>query len=198
MDRSNCLLLIAWLTGNYINEDGELALAYETQKTINKQLELELQDEKATFKAYEKDYKLNIERLRRENEQHQQLLTGRLEDEQRTQNETFLEQEVTRIAAENLELLQKNHKLMEALKKLRKQEKFLARRLKETGADFDDDKDENLDILNSPPDGLGAAQRTRALSKSDKKYLGMFVFKRSDVNDIMRQLIYGNFLAWPG
>uniref|UniRef100_A0A6P7H7L6 Unconventional myosin-Va-like n=1 Tax=Diabrotica virgifera virgifera TaxID=50390 RepID=A0A6P7H7L6_DIAVI len=64
----------------YINEDGELAQAYETQKTINKQLELELQDEKAKYMAYEKELKLDNERLQEENEKLQRILSANLLD----------------------------------------------------------------------------------------------------------------------
>lgn len=90
--------------GEYINEDGELALAYETQKTINKQLELELQDEKSKFKAHEREYKLEIEKLREDNDRQQRLLAANLTSSPQSQTEAFMQHEITRLTAENLDL----------------------------------------------------------------------------------------------
>lgn len=169
-----------------------MALAYETQKTINKQLELELQDEKARFKAYEKEYVLEIDRLRQDNERQQQILSSNLDESIKSTNENYLEQEVTRLTSENLEIIQKNHNLTETVKKLKKQVKYLTRKLTEMGTEIEENKYDSLDMINSPLDVVGN-RNLPALKKRDKEYVGMFTFKASEVNEIMRQLVFGKF-----
>lgn len=109
------------IPGSYINEDGELALAYETQKTINKQLELELQDEKVKFKAHEREYKLEIEKLREDNERQQRILSANLNATPQSQNEAFMQTEIQRLTNDNLSLLDKNESLTETVRKLKRQ-----------------------------------------------------------------------------
>lgn len=109
------------ILGAYINEDGELALAYETQKTINKQLELELQDEKAKYKAHEREYKLEIERLREDNERQQRLLSANLNESPLTQSEAFMQHEIARLTADNLTLFDRNETLTEEVRRLKRQ-----------------------------------------------------------------------------
>lgn len=180
--------------GEYINEDGELALAYETQKTINKQLELELQDEKARYKAYEKEYVLEIDRLRKDNERQQHILSSNLDEAQKTTNECYLEQEITRLTSDNLEIVQKNHNLSESVKKLKKEVKYLMRKLKEMGTEVEDNKYESLDMITTPLDNYTNNRNPPVLKKKDKEYIGMFSFKAGEENEVMRQLVSGKSL----
>lgn len=116
--------------GEYINEDGELAQAYETMKTINKQLELELQDEKAKYKAHEREYKFEIEKLREDNERQQRILSANLTNTPQTQGEVFMQHEISRLTKENLELVDKNDLQLESLRKLKKVIKLLSKKQK--------------------------------------------------------------------
>ncbi|GBP44761.1 Unconventional myosin-Va [Eumeta japonica] len=54
-----------------INEDGELASAYEAQKGINRQLQEELMAEKKFYSEHISKFKTEIDRLRDENEKYQ-------------------------------------------------------------------------------------------------------------------------------
>lgn len=177
-------------TGEYINEDGELALAYETQKTINKQLELELQDEKAKYKAHEKEYKLEIEKLREDNERQQRILSANLTATPQSQGEAFMQHEITRLTTENLDLHDKNDTLTESVRKLKKQVKMLTKKLKEVGLDVDDAIaiENDVNTLTTPT----ANKHTRALpsiKKKDRDYLGMFSYNSGDEDKIMKNLI---------
>ncbi|XP_022899670.2 unconventional myosin-Va [Onthophagus taurus] len=174
--------------GEYINEDGELALAYETQKTINKQLELELQDEQAKNRAHEREYKVEIEKLREDNERQQRLLSEHLTTPQ-TKSEAYMQHEVSRLTKENLELQDKYDQTAETIRKQKKQLKMLIRKLKESGIDLDEtittDVNKNDDIFYS-------AKHSRALPtlrKKERDYLGMFSYKSADESIMIRHLV---------
>ncbi|XP_076267084.1 dilute class unconventional myosin isoform X2 [Rhynchophorus ferrugineus] len=172
--------------GAYINEDGELALAYETQKTINKQLELELQDEKAKYKAHEKEYKLEIEKLREDNERQQRILSANLNTTPQSQNEMFMQHEITRLTNDNLSLLDKNDMLAEKVRKLTRQLKILTKKLKEAPIDVEEAFREAEQVKQAPvPPG-----RTEPnIRKKDREYLGMFSYRSGDESNIMKNLV---------
>ncbi|XP_050306397.1 unconventional myosin-Va [Anthonomus grandis grandis] len=171
--------------GAYINEDGELALAYETQKTINKQLELELQDEKAKYKAYEREYKLEIEKLREDNERQQRILSANLNPQ--SQNEAFMHHEIARLTNDNLAIIDKNEALTDMVRKLKKQVKLLSRKLKDACLDVDDTLllDGKNGAMPIPPSRLQPSLR----KKDNKEYMGMFSYKSGDENAIMKKLV---------
>ncbi|CAH1990989.1 unnamed protein product [Acanthoscelides obtectus] len=169
-------------TGEYINEDGELAQAYETQKTINKQLELELQDEKAKYKAHEKEYKLEIEKLREDNERQQRILSANLTNTPQAQNEAYMHLEITRLTTENLQLTERLDTLNETVRKLKRQIKNLTRKLKDTGVDYDSS------VFN-PEDEIVANGIGPCIRKKEREYQGMFSYKFGEENVIMKRLV---------
>ncbi|XP_030764817.1 unconventional myosin-Va isoform X2 [Sitophilus oryzae] len=165
--------------------DGELALAYETQKTINKQLELELQDEKAKYKAHEREYKMEIEKLREDNERQQRILSANLTSTPQSQNEMFMQQEITRLTNDNLALLDKNDLLVEKVRKLTKQLKALTKKLKDAPIDVEDVLKE-VDTKQTPaPPG----RMEPSIRKKDREYLGMFSYRSGEENNIMKHLV---------
>ncbi|KAK8719220.1 hypothetical protein OTU49_014173, partial [Cherax quadricarinatus] len=85
-----------------LNEDGELALAYQTQKQINRQLEEELKTEKSRHRETESEYKGELERLRRDNERQQKLLSQNLTKGEGFNPEALLQSEIMRLTSENL------------------------------------------------------------------------------------------------
>ncbi|XP_018563166.1 unconventional myosin-Va isoform X1 [Anoplophora glabripennis] len=176
-------------TGEYINEDGELAQAYETQKTINKQLELELQDEKSKFKAHEKEYKLEIEKLREDNERQQRILAANLTNTPQSQGEAFMQHEITRLTTENLDLLDKNDTLTESVRKLKKQMKLFAKKLKEAGLDLDDATIIENDTNSNAKAPVAPSRVGPTIRKKEREYMGMFSFRSGDENVIMKQMV---------
>ncbi|CAH1128149.1 unnamed protein product [Ceutorhynchus assimilis] len=172
--------------GAYINEDGELALAYETQKSINKQLELELQDEIAKFKAHEREYKLEIDKLREDNERHQRILSANLNTSPASQNEAFMQHEITRLTNDNLTLLDRTESLAETIRELKRQVKHLSRRLKDANLDVE----ETLLAANQRAAAPIPPGRTPAsIRKKDREYLGMFSYPVGDEGIIMKRLV---------
>ncbi|ENN78188.1 hypothetical protein YQE_05340, partial [Dendroctonus ponderosae] len=174
--------------GAYINEDGELALAYETQKSINKQLELELQDEKTKYKAHEKEYRFEIEKLREDNERQQRILAENLSGPPQSQNESFMKQEIVRLTNDYVNEFDKNESLTQNLKKLQRQVKLLTKKLKDTHIDVEEAllEEERKHAMSVP---IGRAQPS--IRKKDRDYLGMFSYKSGDEGVIMKRLVLG-------
>ncbi|XP_017772501.1 PREDICTED: unconventional myosin-Va [Nicrophorus vespilloides] len=169
-------------TGTYINEDGELALAYETQKAINKQLELELQDEKVKYKAHEKEYKLEIDKLREDNERQQRILSANLKTTPQSQTEAFMSHEITRLTTENLNLTDANDNLGESVRKLKKHVKLLTKKLKDNGIDIDESIVETGQMQKH-------ARSMPCIKKKDREYLGMFAYKEGEEAIIAKSLV---------
>ncbi|KAK9892692.1 hypothetical protein WA026_021547 [Henosepilachna vigintioctopunctata] len=172
--------------GEYINEDGELALAYETQKTINKQLELELQDEKMKSQMLDQELRLEIAKLKEDNEKLQQILAMNLTEETNSQNESYLKLEVTRLISENLELQDSKDSLSEKLRKKNRQIKYLMNKLKKERIDIDDT------VIEAELDSWKTTKPERTVStikKQEREYQGIFTFKSGDETIIMRNLV---------
>ncbi|EZA46388.1 Myosin-Va, partial [Ooceraea biroi] len=116
-----------------INEDGELVLAFEAQKKINRQLEDELQAKERSWRAQKDEWRNEIERLQEEIERQQKLLSINLNKSPQTQAELYMQHEVTRLTSENLNLQEKYDKIAEECRRYKKQCKILAKRLKDAG-----------------------------------------------------------------
>ncbi|KAF5304697.1 hypothetical protein FQA39_LY09474 [Lamprigera yunnana] len=172
-------------TGEYINEDGELALAYETQKIINKQLELELQDEKRKYKSYEKEFQSEIEKLQKDNERQQRILADNLTATECSQTESFMEQEILKLTSNNLELLDKNEILYETVGKLKKQLKRMNRKIKDSGIGLE----EHIKQNEKKDEPFEPSNRIPSVRKKEKDYLGMFMFQNGEENFIIKQLV---------
>lgn len=88
--------------GQLINEDGELVMALEAQKKINRQLEDELQLQRKRSETVETEWRNEEERLREENAQQQRILALGLSDSPQTQTEAYMQHEIRRLTGENL------------------------------------------------------------------------------------------------
>ncbi|KAL3288840.1 hypothetical protein HHI36_003287 [Cryptolaemus montrouzieri] len=175
--------------GEYINEDGELALAYETQKMINKQLELELQDEKLKSKTYEREFKLEMEQLREDNNRQQRILAANLSSNPNSQNEIYLQHEVTRLTTENLALHDKCDKLTDTIKKWKRQNQYLIKRLKNAGIELDNTVIEMEMEDKTRKSSNPTTRRISTVKKQDKEYMGMFSFQLGEEGEIMKKLV---------
>ncbi|XP_033218735.1 unconventional myosin-Va isoform X2 [Belonocnema kinseyi] len=171
-----------------VNEDGELALAFEAQKKINRQLEDELQEKEKGWREQRNEWRAEIDRLQEEIHRQQKLLSVNLSKAPQTQNEAYMQHEITRLASENLDLQEKYDKIAEVCRNLKKQCKILAKRLKEAGLP------DNVDLVN------GSATTTNHLSsesgnnlpairKKERDYEGMFEFRKEDIAVIIRHLV---------
>lgn len=171
-----------------INEDGELVLAYETQKKINKQLELELQDEKNRYKMHEKELKIEIDKLREDNERQQKLLSVNLTKTPSSQTEAYMQHEITRLTSDNLDMQEKIDTISENCRKFKKQAKYLAKKLKDAGL-----LDGTLESEVTKTEQFTTEQHNYVpiVRKKDGGYLGMFEFQIGEETLIIRNLITG-------
>ncbi|KAL4712141.1 hypothetical protein ACJJTC_011002, partial [Scirpophaga incertulas] len=174
-----------------INEDGELASAYETQKGINRQLQEELTDAKKFYSEHLSSTKQEIERLREENEKYQKLLSTDLSQEPKNKSQEFAQNEIIRLAAESLALQERVDKLSESCRRYKNQIRQLVNKLKEVGVEDVNDILESNDTTIAPNTSLPmeVAPVTR---KKEREYLGMFEYRRQDEAAIIKKLISGH------
>lgn len=155
-------------------------------------MELELQDEKSKYKAHEKEYKLEIEKLREDNERQQRLLAANLTTTPQSQTEAFMQHEITRLTTENLDLQDRNDTLNETVRKLKKQMKLMLKKLKEAGLDLDEPKNEVVKEVNS---NVKHGRAQPSLRKKERDYQGMFAFPEGEENNVMKELVIGKFVC---
>ncbi|XP_076051638.1 dilute class unconventional myosin isoform X4 [Oratosquilla oratoria] len=170
-----------------VNEDGELAIAYQTQKQINRQLVEELQAEKARSREVEGEYKSELERLRKDNDRQQKLLAVNLTKGGPgggLQAEALLQSEIMRLTSENLNLQGQVDSLTEQLKKYKRSLRAYARKLKEAGGG-----DHPPDLLEGNAVGV-EGDTMPIIRKKDREYMGMFEYDRKDEMQLIRILIY--------
>ncbi|XP_061726561.1 unconventional myosin-Va isoform X2 [Cydia pomonella] len=171
-----------------VNEDGELATAYETQKGINRQLQEELMAEKAFYSDHISKTKAEIDRLRDENEKYQKLLSVELSQEPKNKQQEFAQNEIIKLAAESLALQERVDKLSESCRRYKNQIRLLVNRLREAGvADVSDVLEGNdAVVLQNVSLAPEIAPVTR---KKEREYLGMFEYKMQDQAKIINKLI---------
>lgn len=97
--------------------------------------------------------------------------------------------QITRLTSENLELHDKIDALNENIRKLKKQERFLAKKLRDFGGNTMPDSEPYQNDL-----GLSVPIRNvPSIRKKDREYLGMFSYKVGTENAIMKELVIGKF-----
>ncbi|RVE53162.1 hypothetical protein evm_002259 [Chilo suppressalis] len=180
-------------TSNYgsdvdiINEDGELASAYEAQKGINRQLQEELTAEKKFYSEHITKTKAEIDRLREENEKYQKLLSADLSQEPKNKNQEFAQNEIIRLAAESLALQERVDKLSESCRRYKNQIRLLVNKLREVGVEDVNDILENTDTVVAVNSSLPL--EVAVTRKKEREYLGMFEYRRQDEPAIIKKLI---------
>lgn len=169
-------------------EDNEILMAFETQKRIIRHLENELQEEKAVAQRKLQEQHEEVERLRADSERQQKLLAGALNRTPQGQSEAVMQHEIARLTADNLDLQEKNDTLAEQIRKLKHQNKFFVKRLKDAGISLEEPGAEVQEIVQT------SRPRTESIPvvrKKDTNYLGMFEFNMGDEKQLVRSLIYG-------
>ncbi|XP_012524245.1 unconventional myosin-Va isoform X2 [Monomorium pharaonis] len=181
-----------------INEDGELVLAFEAQKKINRQLEDELQAKEKNWRMQRDEWRNEIDRLQEEIERQQKLLSINLSKSPQTQAELYMQHEVARLTSENLELQEKYDKVAEECRRFKKQCKILAKRLKDAGYEGE----ERSYMKGAVPNAVEYMNGSIAVSsttgdetnmpiirKKERDYEGMFEFRKEDINLIIRHMV---------
>lgn len=165
-----------------VNEDGELLMAFETQKKLIRQLEAELQTEKVRMHTMEHEFRDEIRKLQDDNDRQQKLLSQNLKKTPQAQTDAILQHEINRLTGENVDLREKIDGLAEQLKKYKRQLKIYAKKMKDGG------------ILDQPGDVKveGAEEHGKNMPEikhKDAENLGMLEYKSEDENIIIKNLI---------
>ncbi|XP_017766826.1 PREDICTED: unconventional myosin-Va isoform X4 [Eufriesea mexicana] len=172
-----------------INEDGELVLAFEAQKKINRQLEDELQMKEKGWRSQRDEWRAEIDRLQEEIEKQQKLLSVNLSKSPQTQTEAYMQHEIARLTSENLDLQEKYNKIAEECRKFKKQCRVLAKRLKDAGLPDTAESVSDSAIMSSTGNSADNGSNLPAIRKKERDYEGMFEFRKEDINVIIRHLI---------
>ncbi|XP_065350238.1 unconventional myosin-Va isoform X2 [Cloeon dipterum] len=162
-----------------INEDGELVMALEAQKKINRQLENELQAQLKRHEQREIEWRVEEERLREENAAQQRILALGLSESPQSQAEAYMQHEIKRLTTENLDLQEKCDSLMDQMRKLRKTGKVRKR-------------DDTLPIARQQErqETTSPQPPVPVMRKKEREYMGMFEYQSGDENLVIRKLIY--------
>ncbi|XP_046974746.1 unconventional myosin-Va isoform X2 [Vanessa cardui] len=171
-----------------INEDGELATAYEAQKGINRQLQEELSAEKKFYAEHISKVKQEMDRLRDENEKYQKLLSADLSQEPKNKTQEYAQNEIIRLASESLAIQERVDKLSESCRRYKNQIRLLVGKLKEAGVEDVQDILEGNETIVSQNTST-ALEIPPVMRKKEREYLGMFEYKLQDEGTIIKKLI---------
>uniref|UniRef100_A0A8B9VZ21 Myosin VB n=1 Tax=Anas zonorhyncha TaxID=75864 RepID=A0A8B9VZ21_9AVES len=161
----------------YLNEDGELGLAYQGLKQVARLLEAQLQDQRREHEEEVEALQNQVEAMKEEMEKQQQAFLQTLQLSPEAQVEFGLQQEITRLTNENLDLKELLEKLEKNEKKLKKQLKIYMKKVQ----DFEGEL------------GGGTAQHERnrqvAVQRKEKDFQGMLEYYKEDEPLLIRNLI---------
>uniref|UniRef100_A0A3Q3KQ43 Myosin VA n=1 Tax=Mastacembelus armatus TaxID=205130 RepID=A0A3Q3KQ43_9TELE len=166
-----------------LNEDGELWLAYEGLKETNRLLECQMQEQERVLSEKYRKLLEEMNKLKEEKEQQQKLLAQNLLLPEDARIEASLKHEITRLASENLELMEQHEKQEKTMRKLKKQLKFLMRKVENfEGNHMTLSLYKNSSLMNAPV-------RAVNITRKEKDYQGMLEYKKGDESRLLKSLV---------
>ncbi|ESN92553.1 hypothetical protein HELRODRAFT_189498 [Helobdella robusta] len=181
--------------GEFVPDDGELEMAYKTQKDLNKLLENELQRMQKSYTEQERDMRNQIEELKKENMRQQKLIGQNLTMTPKVKMEATMQHEITRLTSENLDLREQIDKMNEQIIKLKKALKIYAKRLKNSEAEMQDDLELDLSRDEQQQNQLNSTATSNGHNMpvvrhfGQREYNGMFEYRKEDEPIIIKSLI---------
>ncbi|XP_068780638.1 unconventional myosin-Vb isoform X1 [Struthio camelus] len=164
----------------YLNEDGELGLAYQGLKQVARLLEAQLQDQRREHEEEVETLKNQVEAMKEEMEKQQQAFLQTLQLSPEAQVEFGLQQEITRLTNENLDLKELLEKLEKNEKKLKKQLKIYMKKVQ----DF-----EASQVTVQTERRRHELNRQVAVQRKEKDFQGMLEYYKEDEPLLVRNLI---------
>ncbi|KAM9331037.1 unconventional myosin-Vb [Gastrophryne carolinensis] len=164
----------------YLNEDGELGLAYQGLKQVSRLLEAQLQAQSRQHEDEVEALTDQIEAMKEELEKQQQVLLQALQLSPEAQVEFGLQQEITRLTNENLDLKELLEKSEKNEKKLKKQLKLYVKKVQETEG--------TADII-QPERKQPELTRQVTVQRIEKDFQGMLEYYKEDEPLLVRHLI---------
>uniref|UniRef100_A0A8D2M3G9 Myosin VB n=1 Tax=Zonotrichia albicollis TaxID=44394 RepID=A0A8D2M3G9_ZONAL len=164
----------------YLNEDGELGLAYQGLKQVARLLEAQLQDQRREHEEEMEALKNQVDLMQEELEKQQQAFLQTLQLSPEVQVEFGLQQEITRLTNENLDLKELLEKLEKNEKKLKKQLKIYMKKVQ----DFEASQ-------TKVPVERRSHERSMqvAVQRKEKDFQGMLEYYKEDEPLLIRNLI---------
>ncbi|XP_044537539.1 unconventional myosin-Vb [Gracilinanus agilis] len=164
----------------YLNEDGELGLAYQGLKQVARLLEAQLQAQSREHEEEMESLKSQIETLKDEMDKQQQTFCQTLLLSPEAQVEFGVQQEISRLTNENLDLKELVEKLEKNEKKLKKQLKIYMKKVQDLEA----------------AQALAQSERKRheltrqvTVQRKEKDFQGMLEYYKEDEPLLIRNLV---------
>lgn len=117
-------------------EEGEIYMAFETQKTMLNQLENELKSVKMSARDCEQNLNAEIRQLREYNQKLQQIILSEMTPAEKAT--CFLQGEIARLSRENVDLKEKYDRTIEQIRRLKRQNKISSNQHNHNHADVSD------------------------------------------------------------
>ncbi|XP_041567303.2 unconventional myosin-Vb isoform X1 [Taeniopygia guttata] len=182
---SSCFLSLSFISSKtedwgYLNEDGELGLAYQGLKQVARLLEAQLQEQRREHEEEMEALKNQVDFMQEELEKQQQAFLQTLQLSPEVQVEFGLQQEITRLTNENLDLKELLEKLEKNEKKLKKQLKIYMKKVH----DF-----EASQTMVPVERRLHEQNMQVAVQRKEKDFQGMLEYYKEDEPLLIRNLI---------
>jgi len=179
-----------------VNEDGELAIAYRTEKYTNKMLNEQIQKKEKIIKDLQK----KVERLQQELEEKQQVMTSTLDGKASNSTEAMLLHQNQMLTVENLDLKEKTDELASQCEKYKKTIKAMAKRQATGGggggasgasaaAQGDDDAAAAAEAGASIRSPQGAGVGGANILRKETDFKGMLSYPRESEPTLIKNLI---------
>ncbi|XP_018609412.1 unconventional myosin-Vb isoform X3 [Scleropages formosus] len=164
----------------YLNEDGELGLAYQGLKQVARLLEAQLQTQTRQHEDELEALRTQNEMLREDLERKQELISHTLSLSPDAQVEFSIQQELTRLTNENLDLKELVEKLEKNEKKLKKQLRIYMKKVQELEAS---------QAKAQPSRARPELTRQVTVQRKEKDFEGMLEYNKEDEPLLIKTLI---------
>uniref|UniRef100_A0A670ZR92 Myosin VB n=1 Tax=Pseudonaja textilis TaxID=8673 RepID=A0A670ZR92_PSETE len=164
----------------YLNEDGELGLAYQGLKQVARLLEAQLQEQRREYEEEIEVLKDQMETLKEAMEKQHEVFLQTLQLSPEAQVEFGIQQEISRLSSENLDLKEMLEKLEKNEKKLKKQLRIYMKKVQEYEAD---------QAITHSEKRKHEISRQVAVQRKEKDFQGMLEYCEEDESSLMKNLI---------
>ncbi|XP_019577042.2 unconventional myosin-Vb isoform X2 [Rhinolophus sinicus] len=164
----------------YLNEDGELGLAYQGLKQVARLLEAQLQAQSREHEEEVEQLKAQVEALKEELDKQQQTFCQTLLLSPEAQVEFGVQQEISRLTNENLDLKELVEKLEKNERKLKKQLKIYMKKVQDLEA---------AQTLAQSEKKRHELNRQVTVQRKEKDFQGMLEYHKEDEALLVRNLV---------
>uniref|UniRef100_A0A668AXA8 Unconventional myosin-Vb n=1 Tax=Myripristis murdjan TaxID=586833 RepID=A0A668AXA8_9TELE len=165
----------------YLNEDGELGLAYQGLKQVARLLEAQLQSQSRQHKDELEALHTQIELLKDDIEKKQEMLNYTMSLSPEAQVEYSVQQEITRLTNDNLDLKELVEKLEKNERKLKKQLRIYMKKVQELEL--------NQAVATQPSRAKPELSRQVTVQRKEKDFEGMLEYYKEDEALLVKSLI---------